>query len=391
MLSIIKLRLLRLKDDVMVFILMTAMALGFTAIFGFSFNSYRPTVLLVDEDQSYYSEKLINELKENIEFNFVITDLLAASKDVQEGNVSVALLIKDDFDKSIRNNEKVSLGIIKLKDDLVVFTLQELVSTITLKMSSGARIADVTAKFIKSTNSQANIQAIKELTYNNVMDSWKYKNPIKSISKVAQSGAKSGYDGLKHSMIGFTVFFSTYTMVFSIGTILSDKQYKTWERMLVSPLTKKAILGGTMTVSYLIGAVQIGVLILCGKFLFKVDWGNSLAGVLMVAGAFVFSITSLGLMLSGFIKTQAQLGSLAPIVLTSTSMLGGCMWPLEIVNNKVLLFLAELTPQKWAIQGIESIASKGMGFNVAIIPTVVLLAMGTIYFTIGVKILNKQV
>ena len=63
MLSIIKLRLLRLKDEYMVFIFMTAMALGFTAIFGASFNTYKPTVYIVDEDMSYYSESLINELK----------------------------------------------------------------------------------------------------------------------------------------------------------------------------------------------------------------------------------------------------------------------------------------------------------------------------------------
>jgi len=131
-------------------------------------------------------------------------------------------------------------------------------------------------------------------------------------------------------------------------------------------------------------------LLLCGKYVLKVDWGNSMPGVLLVSAAFVFAVTSLGLMLSSFIKTQGQLGTLAPIVLTSTSMLGGCMWPLEIVNNKALLFLAELTPQKWAMQGIEGIASQGLGFNSAIFPTIVLLIMGIIYFTIGVKILNHQ-
>ncbi|HBV68203.1 MAG TPA: hypothetical protein DEF04_08490 [Clostridiales bacterium] len=144
-----------------------------------------------------------------------------------------------------------------------------------------------------------------------------------------------------------------------------------------------------MIVAYLTGAVQMGVLILCGKYLLKIDWGSSMAGVLLVSAAFVFAVTSLGLMMSGFIKTQGQLGSMAPIVLTSTSMLGGCMWPLEIVNNKILLFLAELTPQKWAMQGIESIASNGMGFEAAVLPSGVLLLMGMIYFTVGVKALNK--
>jgi len=58
---------------------------------------------------------------------------------------------------------------------------------------------------------------------------------------------------------------------------------------------------------------------------------------------------------------------------------------LEIVNSKPLLLLAELTPQKWAMQGMESIASKGMGFEAAIFPTIVLLIMGILFFAAGVK------
>ena len=50
-----------------------------------------------------------------------------------------------------------------------------------------------------------------------------------------------------------------------------------------------------MTVSYLTGAVQMGVLILCGKYLLKIDWGNRMSGVLLVSAAFVFATTSLGL------------------------------------------------------------------------------------------------
>lgn len=391
MLSIIKLRLLRLRDDVMVFAVMTAMALGFTAIFGYSFNEYRPTVLLVDEDKSYYSEIFIAELNENKDYNFVLSDLENASNEIEEGKASVGLVIKSGFNENIKSGSEVNLGILKVKDDTVILSLQELISSITLKMAGGIKTADVTAEFIHSVKPQADVEKIKAAAYDSVMDYWKFKNPISVTSTVATSGTDTGYDGMKHSMIGFAIFFSMYTMVFAIGTILNDKQYKTWERMLISPVSKTSILGGSMIVAYLTGAVQMGVLILAGKYLLKVDWGNSMSGVLMVSAAFVFAVTSLGLMLSGFIKTQAQLGSLAPIVLTSTSMLGGCMWPLEIVNNKALLFLAELTPQKWAIQGIEGIAGKGMGFDAAILPTIVLIAMGLVYFAIGVRSLNKEI
>lgn len=390
MLSIIRLRLLRLRDDIPVFVLMTIMAFGLTAIFGASLGGYRPKVLIVDEDKSGYSETFVNELRANNGFSFKESDMKNAAEEVEEGKALTALVIREGFDEEIKGGQKVSLGVIKIKDDTLILTLQKLASGIALKMAGGVRIADITADFIHAQKPEISKQEIRDSSYRNIMESWKYKKPMGVVSYAAEVETNGSYDSLKHSMIGFSIFFSMYTMVFGIGTILSDRQYKTWQRMLISPVSKVSILGGSMVVAYITGAIQIGVLIICGKYLLGIDWGNSMAGIFMVAGAFVFSVTSMGLMLSGVVKTQAQLSSVAPVVLTSTSMLGGCMWPLEIVNSKLLLFLAELTPQKWAMQGMESIASNGMGIEAAVMPTIVLLAMGMLFFGVGVKIMKFE-
>ncbi|HYE82415.1 MAG TPA: ABC transporter permease [Clostridia bacterium] len=390
MLNIIRLRLLRLRDDFIVVVLMTAMTFGFTALFGASFGDFRPAVLIVDEDKTSYSEIFINELKSNNSFSFADSDMKNAVPEVEEGDVLTALVIRKGFDEDIKNGKKVSLSLMKVKDDTLILTLQKLVSGIARKMAGGVRIADITSDFVLSRKPEADRQAATASAYRSVMDAWKYKEPMEVTGAIVKTGAYSGYDSRKHSMIGFSVFFSMYTMVFGIGTILSDKQYRTWQRMLVSPVSRASILGGSMVVAYLTGAIQTGILILGGKYFLGVDWGSSITGVLMVAAAFVFAVTSLGLMMSGLVKTHAQLSAVTPVVLTSTAMLGGCMWPLEIVNNKVLLFLAELTPQKWAVQGMESIASKGMGFEAAVFPTLVLLAMGTLFFAAGVKVMRFE-
>ena len=389
MLSIVKLRLLSLRDNYIVFLIMTAMALGFTAIFGISFNSYRPSVIIVDEDNTIYSKEFIEELKLNKTFKFDDSDKETATLRVEEGDAFVALIVNEGFHDSIENGNEVTIGQIKVKDDTFLLSLQETVRSIITKMAGSERISKGTADFVSSQKPSADKEKIKTSAYINVMDSWKFKNPLKITSTVANTNIQSGYNDMKQSMIGFTVFFSMYTMVFSIGTILSDKRYKTWDRMLISPVPMSSILGGTMVVSFLVGIMQMSVLILGGKYLFGIDWGSSIAGIITVTTVFVFTITSFGLMLSGIVKTEAQLGAIAPVVLTSTSMLGGTMWPLEIVNNKILLFLAELTPQKWAMQGMLNIASKGMGFESIIIPSIVLLAMGIIFFTIGVKTVKQ--
>lgn len=388
--SIIKLRLLRLRDDFWVYLLMMVMAFGLTVVFGVSFNEYRPTVLIIDENNSSYSRELSEELRQNDVFRFQNSDREQAITKVEEGKVLAAVLIEDQFGSDITGGNSASLGILKLKQDTLLLTLNEQLSAAVLKMAGGVRISDITADYIVSIQPGTDRQVIKAEAYSSVMDAWKYKNPMSFKTTEEGTNTENSYDSLKHSMIGFSLFFSMYTMVFGIGTILYDKQQKTWQRMMSTPVSRTSILGGSMIVACLTGAIQLGILVIAGKYLLKIDWGNSMGGVLLVAAAFVFAVTTMGLMLSGVVKTHAQLSSITPVVLTSTSMLGGCMWPLDIVNNKILLFLAELTPQKWAMQGMESIASRGMGFEAAVLPTLVLVAMGMIFFLTGVKLTNSR-
>jgi ABC-2 type transport system permease protein len=340
----------------------------------------------VDENGGSYSENFIRELSRNEAFAFTETGREEAVTKVREGKALAAVLIGDGFGSAVKAGDSVPLGVMKLKDDTLILTLKQQLAAAASKMTGAVRISEITAGYIVSKQPEASRESVKDSAYRSVMDSWEYKNPITVSSAIVNTGAKSGYDNLKHSMIGFSLFFSMYTMVFGIGTILYDRQYKTWQRIMITPVSRAAILGGSMIVTYLAGAAQLGILVLAGKYLLKIDWGNSLAGILLVVAAFVFAVTAMGLLLSGLVKTHAQLSSVTPVLLTSTAMLGGCMWPLDIVNNKALLFLAELTPQKWAIQGMEDIASGGMGFEAAVIPSLVLLGMGLIFFTAGVRL-----
>jgi len=124
MLSIVKLRLLSLRDNYMVFLVMTAMALGFTAVFGISFNTYRPSVIIVDEDNTPYSAEFIEELKQNQIFKFVDSDKENAIAGVEEGKILAALIIDEGFHDDIEQGNEIKIGQIKIKDDKYLLALQ---------------------------------------------------------------------------------------------------------------------------------------------------------------------------------------------------------------------------------------------------------------------------
>ncbi|MBS4537909.1 ABC transporter permease [Clostridium sp. D2Q-11] len=389
MLSVIKLRLLKMKQEYPVILFLTLMALGLTFIFGKSMGEYRPSVIVVDQDNTEYSQKVIEKITEENPYKFQYMNYDDAISEVEEYKSIAAIVIEEGFEDSIENKNSPKVGILKIKDDLDSITLKNALESNISRMIGDIRLSSVIVNELDKSINIENKEKTFDSTYKKISEAWKYRKPIK-VTKDFIDSSGEGFDQMNHALIGFSIFFSTYTMVFGIGTILEDKQNNTWSRMLVSPVSRGKILGGTFITTYATGALQLIVLIFGGKYLFNVDWGNSTLGILTIGAAFVFAVTCFGLLLSGIVKTHQQLAAMTPVILTSTAMLGGAMWPLEIVNSKIILFLANLTPQKWAIQGMEQIVTYGKGFNVAIIPSLILLLMGSIFLSVGVFVINEK-
>jgi ABC-2 type transport system permease protein len=69
-------------------------------------------------------------------------------------------------------------------------------------------------------------------------------------------------------------------------------------------------------------------------------------------------------------------------------MLGGCMWPLEIVGDTVRA-IGHVTPHAWAMDGWVDLVFDGES-AVAVLPEVaVLLAYGAVLGVIATKLLRR--
>lgn len=192
-----------------------------------------------------------------------------------------------------------------------------------------------------------------------------------------------GYSNTMHTAIGYTVFFSMFIMIMGAGNLSRDRETKAWARLKISPLKEYQIIGGTLMFTFLTGMIQMTLYYVSGKYLFGVNWGNSNLGVLLIMASYVFSVSAMGLFLASLLKSYTQLSAFSSVFITGTSMLGGTMWPLEIVGNKTVRALAEFTPQKWAVSGLEAIAMYGKGFEAAIPSIQVLLFIGTLFFILA--------
>jgi ABC-2 type transport system permease protein len=198
------------------------------------------------------------------------------------------------------------------------------------------------------------------------------------------------YNQIKQSVIGFSLFFAMFTIIFGISEILMEKEQFTWHRQLIAPISKLGILTGHMSFVFLLGYLQVTSMFVVSKYLFGVEWVGNMGYLMIVIAAFVFCVASLGMFLSNFVKTMGQLSALSPIIITGTAMIGGCFWPLEIVTSKILLFLSLLTPQRWAIEGIRSILVYNESLMAVKWPILILMGMGMFYLTLGAYLLKKK-
>lgn len=386
-------KLVRMLREPWVVLLMTALPLVFTYFLGQagSDSGKKIPVAMVDLDQSLISSRLAAELKSNPAYRVTLADREKALSLVKENRALAAFIIPAGFSGRLAAGGEPSLEVYRVGETGEIYAAQNALRTALGRVVSGDRIAGLVVSEISQEKDIGGREGlVREKAYKNARAGW-FPDPPVNVESRDFSGARvNSYDQMTHASIGFALFFVMYTAVFGVGEILTEKKNGTWQRILTMPPARWQVLAGNLLGACVVTAFQLAVLLLAGKYLFGVNWGDNLLPALVVSAAFIFCITSLGLLLSGIIKTDKQLQAVTPVLLVSTSMLGGCFWPLDIVQSKILLTLSKIVPQTWAMASLEGIVTRGLAMDAVLAPVGILAAMGLIYFAAGLYTLKWE-
>lgn len=386
MLNMIHIRFLEYKRMWPVVVSMTVMAIVFIYTFGIGFSQeIKSTVVIVDEDQSKESQNIIDALVWEDKFEIINLSYEEAVALLEKNKALAVIVIPSNFHVDIYN-EMGQIDFIKIGLVMEHTTLEMSLKDIVAR-SIGNRTY---INQIEPAYEQMGIDLDKERMYLTIEDLYRDRPMLKLNISTYESSAVNFYDSLKQSFMGFMLFFSLFTMVFGIGSIVEDKQNRVWHRQRVSPLTGGKILGSALIVGFIVGFIQLGLMILSGKYLFNIDLGESTLALLLVISAYIIAAMSLGLCVSGLVKTEQQLGAISPMIIVGTSMIGGCMWPLEMVTNPFIKNLSIITPQRWAMEGLQKvIIYKGTVSDVT--QPILYLLILTIFFFVLAMIPYKKV
>lgn len=376
--AMLKLKLRLMYNNKPLYLIMIAMAVILSGVFGQSFGSYKPTVVVVGTDPSLLKMDLAVALSEKHGFKVALMSEEDAKEALMNRKVVATLKIPEGYPK------KGTIEMAHWTDSIEVMQLSQVLKGLISESANVEGLADSIQTLLGDavTIDKGQVKAL----YENKFESEK---PLDLKMTVVESDY-AGYSQNLQALVGMTIFFLTYSVLFTVGDILEDQRLKTMNRFIVSPVKRWHVLLANFIPGVLVGFVQMVVMVLSGKFLFGIDWGSNVASVLLIGLVYVFAIAALSLFVVSIVRTMSQLGALSPVILTGMAMIGGCMWPIEVVSSKVLLFLSNFTPHRWAISAITKTVQTGVLSTDAFKAIGIMLAMGLLLFVLGERILYKK-
>ncbi len=194
--------------------------------------------------------------------------------------------------------------------------------------------------------------------------------------------------GLAQSVPGMlTMTVLMMTVIYGGVFLTMEKRDRMLRRQVTLPLSRRQIVLGKLLGRYLIAALQIVALVLAGRFLFAVSFGNSPAGLVLLLASYALAVAGLATLLGAVLKTPEQASSIGWMVSMVLAAMGGCWWPSEVMP-RWLWSAAHVFPTAWAMDAFHALISFGQGFEAVLVSSMVLAAFGATFTLLGARFLR---
>ncbi len=182
---------------------------------------------------------------------------------------------------------------------------------------------------------------------------------------------------------GVITMFIGLNIMMAASTVIEERQSGTWARLLSAPVTKVQVMGGYLGKVVLGAWMQAAALLLSGKFVFRIPWVHFSGLVLFVLAAYIVAMSGLGVILATTLRNHQQVPAVASGISTVGTMLSGVFFPAD--GNKIMEFVAKISPQGLAARGLDAIMGAGAGLDAVAGPVIWMTVAGLAFLAIGVS------
>ena len=417
------LRALIRKDLRLFFTDRRAVIMGFVApiaiasFFGFIFGNGGKNsdtsplaVLYVDQDASAISNGILADLQKQKLLSVKASTAGAAREAVRKGSASVAIVVPKDFGADagrafFRPEKKPEISVLydpshTAEQSMVHGVLTgSVMQVVSREMFGGQTGQTMVKQSLDELDGNAAIRSGDKTTLRNLLQSVRQWNDSQGGGSVLQRGitmpytvnpeavtARNGtpYNGYAHSFAGMSVQFILFMGVeVGIGMLL-QRERGLWKRLRAAPLSKGLLLGSRAISAAITSMMILLVVFGFARVVFHVRIDGSMVGFLGICIGFSLMTASFGLLIAGLGKTAEATRGLAILVTLMMVMLGGA-WVPAFLFPKWLQTLTMFIPTRWAMDGLDGMTWRGLGFSAALQPIGLLLLATAIFTSLAIS------
>jgi ABC-2 type transport system permease protein len=168
------------------------------------------------------------------------------------------------------------------------------------------------------------------------------------------------------------VLFLGITVLLLSSGVVESRRLGLMNRLAAAPVRRRSVVAALIATSHCVAAVQCVGLLIVGRLLFGVHWGDPL-GVFLVLAMLSLAYAGAAALVSMRSRTEEQAISLAVVLGIVCGMLGGCMYPLDVVGP-VVRGVGHAVPQAWAMDAFVKLVYDHDGLG-AVLPEIGVLAL----------------
>ena len=172
--------------------------------------------------------------------------------------------------------------------------------------------------------------------------------------------------------------------------IVRERERGTLEQLVVTPISKTALMLGKIVPFIVVGYVQMTVILVLGKVLFDIPIRGSVPLLYLLTMAYIVANLALGMLVSTVTKTQVQAMQLSFFLIMPNILLSGFMFPRDAMPE-VAKWLGNALPLTYYLNILRGVLLKGIGMSELWQDTLALCAFAAGLIMLSVRRFTKTI
>jgi len=328
----------RKKGNIITYIFLPVVGVLFSLVIHSTSSVSILNLGFTDHDRGMAALELKEKLAATEDFSVIDVDEEEISKKLLDFELDAVVVVPEGYTESILSGNAAEIEIVSLKGKETTAWVEQLIYRHSASMSllSAASGGD---------------PATFDRMLSQVSDN-------KVEFNVINAEDRSTDKAMTRTSIGFLVMFVMLGSGFTSMIVLKEKRDRTYHRICSAPVSSRQYIYANSMTGLIICILQIVMIQLIMKFVFRIDAGMSDFHLFIILLMFALVAVGLGLLITAFSSSSYMAGTLNTLVLTPTCMLGGCYWNPELMP-RFMQKIGYFTPQMWVMEAIRKMQDGG--------------------------------